>query len=69
MAATAIDVRHLAGTTATVVAKDAGYFPVVAACGSGGSLAVVLRAGAAHIGLGGWVYEQEGGGLENCMSH
>jgi hypothetical protein len=50
--AVAVDVRQLPQTTTQVVARGAGYFPVIAHLG-GESLAVVMRAGAAHIGLGG----------------
>ena len=52
MAVVAVDVRQLPQTTTHVVARGAGYFPVIAHLG-GESLAVVVRAGAAHIGLGG----------------
>ncbi|MBN1349345.1 exo-alpha-sialidase [candidate division KSB1 bacterium] len=47
-----IDVRALPGAKTVCVVKGSGYFPVIADIG-GGELAIVLRGGAPHIGIGG----------------
>ena len=47
-----VDVRLLSGSSAHTVVSGQGYFPVIAATETD-DLLVVLRGGAAHLGLGG----------------
>jgi len=47
-----VDVRRLKGTRETVMVKDGGYFPVLAAL-SGREVIAIVRGGAGHVGIRG----------------